>query len=199
MHLENRESIPVFQGGGQVVAIPRGAVPMGRIITDHYHWPLTIVLVKKIGHPANPEYAIGAVGIDSVFLEGEHPDVPQEDLDNAIARAQNVLRDRSKLFLGDRPQQEIRDKTVLVIDDGIATGSTLRAAIRILRNQHPRRIVVVAPVASSTSIDDLRNLTDDVIVSHVSSSFMAVGEFYEDFPQVSDEDVVRALHEERYK
>lgn len=176
------------------MAIPRGAVPMGRIITDHYHWPLTIVLVKKIGHPRNPEFAIGAVGLDSVFLEGDHPDISREDLEHAVARSQMVLRDRAKLFLGDRPTEVLRDRTVLIVDDGIATGSTLRAAIRILRVQQPRRIVVVAPVASSTSYKDVQSVADDIIVPHVSPSFVAVGEFYEDFPQVSDEDVVRTLY-----
>lgn len=176
-----------------LLAIPRGAVPMGRIIADYYHWPLTIALVKKIGHPSNPEFAIGAVGLDSVFLDGDHPDISREDLDHAVAHAQMVLRDRAKLFLGDRPPIVLRDRTVLIVDDGIATGSTLRAAIRVLRVQQPRRIVVVAPVSSSTALEDLRNLADEVIVSHSSPSFASVGEFYTDFPQVSDADVVEAL------
>lgn len=176
-----------------LVAIPRGAVPMGRIIADHFHWPLSIVLVKKVGHPSNPEYAIGAVGLDTSFMERGHPDVSEEERDLAIAAAQATLRERAARFLGNRPQPNLHGRTVIIVDDGIATGSTVSAAINLIRMQRPHRVIVAAPVAAAASVELLRSIADDVIVLHAPPSFMAVGEFYEDFPQVSDDEVVKAL------
>lgn len=176
-----------------VMAIPRGAVPMARIIADRFHWPLSIVLVKKIGHPMNPEYAIGATGLDAAFVEKGHPDVSEGERNIAIASAQATLRERSEQFLGNRPQPVLHGRTVIIVDDGIATGSTVRAAIHIIQRQQPGRIVVAAPVAATSSVELLRSIADDVIVLHSSPSFMAVGGFYEDFPQVSDAEVVEAM------
>ena len=177
-----------------VMAVPRGAVPMGRIIADHFHWPLSIVLVKKIGHPMNPEYGIGAVSQEGVFLEEGSSDVSQTDLNHSIEQAQNTLRRRAQRFLGDRPQPSVKGRTVIIVDDGIATGATVRMAIQSLRAQHPKQIIVAAPVAASYAIEQLRYLVDDVVVVHASSSLSAVGEFYGDFSQVTDDDVVRELN-----
>lgn len=177
-----------------VMAVPRGAVPMARIIADRFHWPLSIVLVKKIGHPMNPEYAIGAAGLDAAFVEKGHSDVSEEERDLAIAAAQSTLRERSTRFLGNRPQPNLHGRTVIIVDDGIATGSTVSAAINVIRLQQPHRVVVAAPVAATSSVELLQSIADDVIVLHSSSSFMAVGEFYEDFPQVSDAEVIEALN-----
>lgn len=167
---------------------------MARIIADRFHWPLSIVLVKKIGHPMNPEYAIGAAGLDVSFMERGHPDVSEEERDLAISAAQATLRERSTRFLGNRPQPKLHGRTVIIVDDGIATGSTVSAAISVIRLQQPHRIVVAAPVAATSSVELLQSIADDVIVLHSSPSFMAVGEFYEDFPQVSDAEVIEALN-----
>lgn len=176
-----------------IMAVPRGAVPMGRYIADYYHWPLGVVLVKKIGHPYNPEYAIGAVGAEDSFIDEEHRDISDIDLQQAIEEARAILMERQKLFLGGHEPLSVRDKTVILVDDGIATGATLKASITIIQKQKPAKIIVAAPVASSYAVDELKRFADDVIVLHASSSFMAVGEYYENFAQVSDQEVVQNL------
>lgn len=180
-----------------LMAVPRGAVPMGRVIADHFHWPLSIVLIKKISHPNNPEYAIGAVGLDSMFIEPGHDDVSEDELNHAIEIAREKLQHQAEVFIGTSNQPAVRGRTVILIDDGIATGSTILAAVGLLRNLHPKRIVVTAPVASTSSVSLLRPLVDDLIVLETSSTFIAVGEYYKDFSQVNDDDVVRALRKEQ--
>lgn len=176
-----------------VMAIPRGAVPMARMIAERYHWPLSIILVKKVGHPSNPEYAIGAVALNASFIEEGHTDVSNEERELAVAKAQATLRERAVRFLGNRPQPELHGRTVIIIDDGIATGSTIRAAIHVVQSQRPRRIVVATPVAASSTVELLRSIVDEMIVLRSHPSFTAVGDYYEDFPQVSDAEVVEAL------
>ena len=176
-----------------LLAIPRGAVPMGRIIADHFRWPLSIILVKKVGHPSNPEYAIGAVALNASFIEEGHTDVSNEERELAVAKAQATLRERAVRFLGNRTQPELHGRTVIIIDDGIATGSTIRAAIHVVQSQRPRRIVVATPVAASSTVELLRSIVDEMIVLRSYPSFTAVGDYYEDFPQVSDAEVVEAL------
>lgn len=178
-----------------VVAVPRGAVPMAAIIADHYQWPLEVVLVKKIGHPLNSEYAIGAVGLNDVYLEPGHEDVSESEINEAIRHGQELLHQRQRRFIGQRPAVALRDKIVLIVDDGIATGATLKASVAILRQQYPAMIIIAAPVASSYALDELRPLVEDVIVLHETADFRAVGEYYDDFSEVTDDDVAKILNQ----
>ncbi|MGA0046350.1 MAG: phosphoribosyltransferase [Candidatus Kapaibacteriota bacterium] len=178
-----------------VVAVPRGAVPMAADLANHFGWPLGVVFVKKLGHPFNHEYAIGAVGLDDVFLDPGHTDVTPRDLQDAVAEAQVLLRRRRAMFLGVRPDVPLRGRTVLLVDDGIATGATVRASIAVLRKQDPAAIIVVAPVGSTSAIEELLSSADDVVVVHSDPNFRAVGEYYDDFSEVTDEDVVQVLQQ----
>lgn len=176
-----------------VMGVPRGAVPMGRIIADHYHWPLSIVLVKKVGHPMNPEYAIGAVGIDSVFIEKGHEDLSSDEIRRAVTAAQQTLRNRSERFLKGHHLPDLAGRTVIIVDDGIATGSTLQAAIRILRGLNPKKVVIAAPIASTHAVRLLRTFADEVVIIHESSTLTSIGEYYHDFTQVTDDEVANVL------
>lgn len=176
-----------------VMSVPRGAVPMGRIIADHYHWPLSIVLVKKVGHPMNPEYAIGAVGIDSVFIEKGHEDLSSDEIRRAVTAAQQTLRNRSERFLKGHHVPDLAGRTVIIVDDGIATGSTLQAAIRILRGLNPKKVVIAAPIASTHAVRQLRTSADEVVIIHESSTLTSIGEYYRDFTQVTDDEVANVL------
>lgn len=176
-----------------VLAIPRGAVPMARVIAEHYSWPLSVVLVKKIGHPFNPEYAIGAASLESVIIEPGNEDVTQEHISREVDRIRNVLRERQVRFTGGRPEPKLEGRTLVVIDDGIATGATLKASIALLRTKHPRKIVVAAPVAAASSVREIKELADECIVLHSSHDFMSVGQFYRDFSEVTDTDVERVI------
>lgn len=198
-HDAARQLIPALKtyehGDVVVVAVPRGAVPMAAVIANHYGWPLDIVLVKKIGHPFNSEYAIGAVGIDNVYLEPGHEDISDSEMNEAIRHSQALLRERRLRFVGQRPPVSVKGKVVLIVDDGIATGATLKASVAILHQQHPAMIVIAAPVASSYAVDELKPLVEDVIVLHETADFRAVGEYYDDFSEVTDDDVVRVLNQ----
>ncbi len=166
---------------------------MGRIIADHYHWPLSIVLVKKVGHPMNPEYAIGAVGIDSVFIEKGHEDLSSDEIRRAVTAAQQTLRNRSERFLKGHHLPDLAGRTVIIVDDGIATGSTLQAAIGILRGLNPKKVVIAAPIASTHAVRQLRKSADEVVIIHESSTLTSIGEYYRDFTQVTDDEVANVL------
>jgi predicted phosphoribosyltransferase len=176
-----------------VMAVPRGAVPMGKVIADHYGWPLSVVLVKKIPHPMSPEYAIGATGLEDVYLEPGHEDVSSDDIHTEVTEAQRILHARQRAWFHDRTPVRIEGKTVLVVDDGIATGATMTATIAILRRHHPSRIVIVTPVAAPDALKRLSTAADDVIVLHTSPTFHAVGQYYQDFSQVTDDEVAALL------
>lgn len=175
-----------------VLAIPRGGVPIGCEVAKAYGWPLDILLTKKIGHPANPEFAIG-----SVSLEGEaiDPDYAFETayIDAEIKRIRRLLKDRYQLFMGNRQPHCMEGKTVIVTDDGIATGHTMLASLDVVRNHHPKQIVVAIPVAPPAAARLLKQKADDLICLQTPYDFSAVGQFYESFSQVSDEEVLELL------
>ena len=164
---------------------------MAAEIASYLGWTMRVLAVKKLPHPESPEFAIGAVGLHDHFVTGEHPDVPKDYIEREVLRIQQLLRRREQSY--HQPPLDVRGKTVIVVDDGIATGLTLRFAVEQLRMQKPRTIIVAVPVAASDAVRELHPLVDDFIVLHVPPCFGAVGEWYENFAEVTDEDVQRCL------
>lgn len=188
--------------GGVVVAIPRGGVPVGRIVSKALSLPLDIFPVKKIGHPLNPEYAIGAVTLTDYYIDSEEPGVTDAYILEQVANIRSELQRRYHLFTGRHEVADFRGKTVILTDDGIATGSTLRAAVKSMRQAGAAKIVIATPVAPPQAEQLFRPLCDEYICLQQPADFSGVGQFYLDFPQVSDEEVAhhldKAAHPDAY-
>ncbi|ARS36475.1 phosphoribosyltransferase [Pontibacter actiniarum] len=180
---------------GVVLAIPRGGVPIGADIARKLGMPLEVTLAKKIGHPMNAEFAIGAVSLDSVAVD-ERAEVPQEYIDAEVGRIRQSLKQKYDLFMGNRQHIPLKGRVVLIVDDGIATGKTLEATIKLVGKEQPRKIVVAVPVAPPAAAAHFSQLADDFVCLLVPSSFQAVGQFYEEFGQVSDDLVIKLLQEQ---
>lgn len=176
-----------------VMAVPRGGVPVGAVVARRLELPLEVILVKKLGHPANPEYAIGSVSLRGVRIDRSSADVSEEYIRKETIRIRKELEHRQTLFCGTQTLIPIAGKTVILVDDGIATGSTLLAAIDDLREAGAGRIVVAVPVAPPAAARIFQAACDEYIVLHEPRNFSGVGQFYGDFGQVSDEEVASIL------
>ncbi|HTQ64676.1 MAG TPA: phosphoribosyltransferase family protein [Puia sp.] len=174
---------------GLVLAIPRGGVPVAYAVAKELDFPVEIVLTKKIGHPMNKEYAIGAASLTDYFVI-PHENVSDLYIQTELKKIRERLRLMYKKFIGDKEPESIAGKTVIVIDDGIATGNTLIGTIHLLKKSSPGKIIVAAPVASQSAIQKLSKAADEVVVLFVPEEFYGVGAFYENFEQVSDEEVL---------
>lgn len=186
-----------FKGEDVVVcALPRGGVIVGAEIAKELKAPMELILVRKIGHPYNPEYAIGAVSEDGQLMvnQQEVASVDRDWFEAEVKRQIAIAKEQRKKYLGGRPPISLEGRKVIVVDDGIATGYTVRASIRFLRKMKPARIVVAVPVAPSDTVELLRGEADEVIVTLIPEFFVgAIGAYYEDFTPVSDEEVIQAL------
>lgn len=177
---------------GIVLAVPRGGVPVAYAVARELNFPIEVVLTKKIGHPMNKEYAIGAASLTDYFVI-PHDDVSDSYIEEELKRVRIRLKEMYKRFMGDREPENLEGKTVIVIDDGIATGNTLLGTVNVLQKSKPGKIVVAAPVASSSAVQKLAKEVDEVVVVLIPKVFYGVGAFYEDFEQVSDEEVMDYL------
>jgi putative phosphoribosyl transferase len=180
-----------------VLALPRGGVPVGYEVAQALHAPLDVFLVRKLGVPGHEELAMGAVATGGVRVLNEQVvralHIPEQVID-AVARWElEELARRERLYRGDRPPPEVRGRTVILVDDGLATGATMLAAVRALRQQQPARIVVAVPIASRDTCELLRDEVDDVICAATPDPFYAVGLWYENFEQLTDEEVRELL------
>ncbi len=182
---------------GIVLGIPRGGVVVARPVADALGWPLDVVIARKVGAPFHPELALGAVAPGDVLVINEAVaaefDLTPEDIAPQVAAQRAEIERRLGLYRGNRPAPDVRGKTLVVVDDGIATGMTVAAAIQSLRRQEPKAIVLAAPVASPEAMVQIRPLVDAAVCLLEPWSFRAVGEFYEDFTQVTDDEVIRLL------
>ncbi len=177
-----------------VLAIPRGGVPMGRIVADRLGGELDIVLVHKIGAPGNPEFAIGSVD-ESGHVElnpgAEQYGISSDYIEREAERQLETIRERRARYR--RPPTRAEGRVAILVDDGIATGATLSAAIRSVRAQSPETLVVAVGVAPPPTVDRLRREVDELVCLEAPAEFMAVGQFFRDFRQVEDEEVIATL------
>ncbi len=176
-----------------VLALPRGGVPVAYEVTMALKAPLDVFLVRKLGVPGHEELAMGAIGSGGVRVLNaavvNYLHIPDELIDEAAAQEQQELERRERLYRGDRPALDARGRTVILIDDGLATGSTMRAAATALRAQQPARLVVAVPVAAAEACNEFRAEVDEIICASTPEPFYAVGLWYEDFSQTSDDEV----------
>jgi putative phosphoribosyl transferase len=180
-----------------VLALPRGGLPVAAEIARALGAPLDVLVAHKIPAPWQREFALGALADDEppVFDRTtlRRLGLSEADLVTAVERTRAEVLRREKLYRGDRPAVELADRSVVVVDDGLATGSTARAALRSARTRHPGRLVLAVPVAAPSAARDLAEEADEVVCLHQPRSFQAVGTWYDDFGQLDDDDVLAAL------
>lgn len=186
-----------------VLALPRGGIPISAAIARHLHAPFDLILVRKVGAPGNPELAVGAI------VDGEPPDLVVNraiadalGLDDSalhdLARAQRPEMERRRaLYLGDRAPLSVKGKTVIIVDDGAATGASMKAAVQAVRRREPDGIVVALPVASPEAVEELARVADRVLCMERPEDFISLNRYYRDFRQFTDEEVIEMLEQLR--
>lgn len=192
-----------------VLGLPRGGVPVAAEVARELDVPLDVVVVRKIGVPGHSEVAMGALADVAGSIETvRNPQIMAElnamngngkAFDAVAARERTELERREALYRGGRPPLRVTGRTVIVVDDGLATGASMRAAVSAIRKHHPDRLVAAAPVAAPEAAAQLRNLADEIVCPWIPRHFLAVGEAYEHFGQTSDEEVCRLLEKARLR
>ena len=176
-----------------VLGLPRGGVPIGFEVASALHAPLDVFVVRKIGLPWHEELAMGAVAsggvrvLDRNLIRVAH--VSDDDVERIAQTEERELERRERLYRGDRPFPDLHGKTVILVDDGLATGASMRAAVEALRHEEPARIVVAVPVAAPETCEAFREIVDEIICAETPEPFRAVGLWYDDFSQTTDDDV----------
>lgn len=185
-----------------ILAIPRGAVEMGRVLADELQGELDVVLVRKLGAPGNPEFAVGAVDESGWSYIADHAASAGADA-GYLAREQQreleIMRRRRALYTPARAPIDPRGRIAIVTDDGLATGATMIAALHAIRAKEPQRLVCAVPVAAPHSLERVRPYADEVVCLHTPLEFRAVGQWYARFDQVEDEAVIRLMNQPREK
>jgi putative phosphoribosyl transferase len=185
-----------------VLALPRGGVPVGYEIAEALHVPLDVFVVRKLGLPWQEELAMGALASGNVRVLDEDlirvARVTPEDIAHVTAVEQAELERRERRYRGDRPFPHLQGRTIILVDDGLATGSTMRAAVAALRKEQPARIVVAVPVSATETCDAFRDIADEIICAETPEPFQAVGLWYEDFSQTTDDEVHELLEHSQH-
>ncbi len=180
-----------------VLALPRGGVPVASVIGKILHVPLDVFVVRKLGLPGYPELAMGAIASGGVRALNNDVlsslNVPKEVFEEVTRRELQEVERRERAYRGERPPPDVAGQTIILVDDGIATGSTMIAAIGALRQQDAKRIVVAAPVIAASTFPEIQHAADELAAVLVSDEFGGVGGFYEDFSQTTDEEVRELL------
>lgn len=184
-----------------VLGLPRGGVPVAREVAQALRAPLDVAVVRKLGVPSQPELAMGAIASGGARVLNSEVvdmlDLSDDAIDRVTAQEQAELERRERAFRGDRPPPAMEDRVVILVDDGLATGATMRAAAAAVRARNPTRTIVAVPVAPPETCDTVRQDVDDVVCLLRPEPFFAVGLWYDDFEQVSDEEVAEMLRESR--
>jgi putative phosphoribosyl transferase len=184
-----------------VLALPRGGVPVAYEVAKQIGAPLDVFLVRKLGVPGYEELAMGAIASGGVRVINEEVvrqlDIPGEVIDLVAAEEQRELERRERAYRDDRPPPDVKGRTVILIDDGLATGSSMRAAAAALRKQGPARIVIAVPVAAAQTCDEFREEVDEILCAVTPEPFRGVGLWYQDFSQTTDEEVRELLEKAR--
>jgi len=180
-----------------VLGVPRGGVPMARIIADALEGDLDVVLVRKIGAPGQPELAIGAVDESGTVVKGAYFDIASEAyVRDEVRRQRELMRQRRALIAHVQPAIDPAGRVVILVDDGLATGASMLAAVHAIRARGPQALVVAVGVAPPSTIAQIRRDADDVVCAYATEAFGAVGRFYDDFSEVTDDMVIAALTRE---
>ncbi len=184
-----------------LLALPRGGVPVAYAIAQQLNLPLDVLLVRKLGVPGRQELAMGAIAEDNILYINRdivrQLDIPPAVIENVITRETQELNRRRQLYRHDRPAPQIGGKTVIVVDDGLATGATMHAAVNALRQANVKRLIVAVPVGADSTCRELENYADEVICLYTPYPFYGVGRWYEDFSQTSDGEVEKLLMKAR--
>jgi predicted phosphoribosyltransferase len=180
-----------------ILALPRGGVPVALEVAQKLNAPLDVFLVRKLGVPGHEELAMGAIASGGVRVLNERTinylNIPEEVIDRVAAKEQRELERREKTYRDDLPAPDVKGKTVILIDDGLATGSTMRAAVIALKQMNPTKIVVAVPVASDETCREFQQEVDAVVCAITPEPFYGVGLWYDDFSQTTDEEVRELL------
>jgi putative phosphoribosyl transferase len=177
------------------LALPRGGVPVGFEVARAIHAPLDVFVVRKLGVPGREELAMGAIAYGVLIIDRDVVEdlaIPPDVVTDVAAQEEEERLRREKEYRGDRPEPDVRGRTVILVDDGLATGSTMQAAVAALRKLHPARVVVAVPVAAASACAQLAREVDEIVCAHTPDAFHSVGQWYEEFGQTTDEEV-RAL------
>jgi predicted phosphoribosyltransferase len=184
-----------------VLALPRGGVPVAHQVAESLDAPMDIFLVRKLGLPGHEELAMGAIASGDVCVLNESViaqlDNPDEVIDEVIEKERKELERREQAFRGDRPAPELEGRTVILVDDGLATGASMRAAVSGLRARNPQKIVVAVPTASPETCEQFENEVDEVVCAVTPQPFFGIGYWYDDFSQTTDEEVRQILEKAR--
>jgi len=190
------EALGKFNGEPCVVCVlPRGGVVLGAEIAREYGWPLELILVRKIGHRYNPEYAVCAVSESGMKCsEEEKESLDRGWLKKEMEKERREIKRRKEVYLDGRRVVDVEGKTAILVDDGVATGLTYLVAIEELRNRHPRKIVAALPVMPAEFLEKLNGVVDEVVCLNADQNYIgSVGAYYMDFPQVTDGEVISAM------
>lgn len=179
---------------GVVLAVPRGGAPVGFYIAKQLHFDLDLLMAKKLGHPYNEEFAIGAVGMEDEIIE-ETQGIAPEYIDEEVFNIHTQLKERYRKFMGDKKPVDITGKVVIVTDDGVATGRTILATLEMLRHKNPHKLIVAVPVSSRNAAERIAKEVDEFVCLQTPVPFFGVGSFYKDFSQTTDQEVISLLKE----
>ena len=180
-----------------VMALPRGGVPVAAEVAEALQAPLDVVVVRKLGVPWEPELAMGAIAGGTRVLDHQligDLGISGKEVEAVIARETREMERREKLYRGDLPPPDLRGRTIVLVDDGLATGSTMVAAARYARSSYPRKLIIAAPVSSPQACRRLQQEADQCVCLAVREPFFAVGQWYSDFQQVTDQEVREILN-----
>jgi len=184
-----------------VLALPRGGVPVAFEIAEALNLPLDIVVVRKLGLPGHEEFAMGAIASGGARVLNQdlirQLSLSDEIIEQIVAREQRELERRERTYRGQRPVLDVRDRIIIIVDDGLATGSSMRAAIAALRQKQPAKLIVAVPVGARITCSELEAFADEVICLETPENFSAVGLWYRDFSQITDEEVIDLLERNR--